>query len=150
MGATDCSFTVKGKDRATVTKNFWNHVEDARHEHGHGGYSGTAAEFSHIMFTTYVFNNYDELQTYIVENITDKNVAYMVQMKVFKDTPTITKWLEMDRAVSRAIWGTTDEKQKAKLRKEVANLRKKVGAARLRKAQASKITEWVACGWVSE
>lgn len=41
MGACEFSTTAKGK---TAKEAFRNAVEDARHEHGHGGYSGTIAE----------------------------------------------------------------------------------------------------------
>ncbi len=46
MGATDFTTTAKGK---TVNEAFSNAVDDARHEHGHGGYTGTIAEKSEFV-----------------------------------------------------------------------------------------------------
>jgi len=149
MGATDCSFTVKGKDREALTKNFWKTVKQAKHERGHGGYTGSAAEFSQIVWTTKVFNLYEDMQAFIT-NLNDKDVAYMVQMKVFKDSPTIERWLKEARELNQMVWRSNDEKFKAQTKKTIEKLYAKIKAARLRKAEASKKTEWVACGWVSE
>lgn len=41
MGAQDFQETSKG---GTINEAFENAVEQARHEHGHGGYTGTIAE----------------------------------------------------------------------------------------------------------
>ncbi len=150
MGATDCSFKVNGKTREALEKNFWKHVKSVARTIGSRdlGYSGSAAEFSNLTITNRVFNSYEEMQEFIENK--GKNDAYLVQIKIIKDSPTIERWIKEDRELSNMIYRSNDEKFKARTRKVVEKLREKVKAARLRKAEASKRTEWVACGWVSE
>jgi len=148
MGATDCMFRLKGNTQEARTKYFWDVVKQAQHEYGHGGYSGTAAEFSHIVVTNRVFEMVEDMQAFI--NDKEKNDAYFVQLKVIKDSATITKWLTQAREISNAMWRTSDSKERARLQKEASKIHAKIRAARLRKAMASKKTEWYAVGIVSE
>jgi hypothetical protein len=150
MGATDCSFKVKGKDRATLEKNFWKHVKEVRGTIGSRdqGYSGTAAEFSYLTITNLVFNTYEEMMDFIDRK--NKNEAFLVQLKVIKDSPTIERWSKEADELSKMIWRSHDDKFRAQTRKTVDKIYTKIKAARLRKAEASKRTEWFACGWVSE
>lgn len=147
MGATDCYVTLKGKNREALIKDFWEEVKQAKYEHGHGGYSGSAAEFLYLEFTSLVFNNFEEVQDY-VSNRGDKNVAKVVQVKVIKDSPTIERWLEESKQLYRT-WFSLDEKAKKANDKKREKILEKIKAARLRKAVASKKTEYIACGWVS-
>lgn len=150
MGATDCSFKVKGKDRATLEKNFWKHVEAVGRtiSSRDRGYSGTAAEFSHLTVTNLVFNTYEEMMSFLDNK--NKNEAYLVQLKVIKDSPTIERWSKEADELNRMIWRSSDDKFRAQTRKTVDKLYTKIKTARLRKAAASKRMEWYACGIVSE
>lgn len=150
MGATDCYFKVKGKDRATLEKNFWKHVKEVDRTIGERdrGYSGTAAEFNYLTITNRVFNTYEEMMSFLDNK--NKNEAFLVQLKVIKDSPTIERWTKEADELSRMIWRSSDDKFRAQTRKTVDKLYDKIKAARLRKAEASKRTEWYACGLVSE
>lgn len=148
MGANVCSFTVKGKDREALTKNFWKQVKAARREFGDRGYTGSAAEFSNLTILNRVFLNHEELDAFIESK--GKNDAYLVQVKVIKDSPTIERWLTEAKELSSMIWRSNDDKFRQSTRKTLDKIYAKIQAARARKAEASKRTEWVAIGWVAE
>ncbi len=152
MGATDCYFSVKGKTEQAIRKEFRercnqaaDHVED-----DDIGYSGTAAEFSQLIFTSNVFNSYEEMQEFIGGK--EKNVAYAFQMKIVKDTATIEKWLKQVRELNAQVFydRTLTEKAKARIRKQVEAIYAKIKVARRRKAEKTTRTTWMVGGMVSE
>lgn len=148
MGATDCMFRLKGNTNEARIKYFWKVVADCKHEYGHGYGTGTAAEFSNITTTSLVFNTHEDLDKWL--EYKSKNDAYLIQLKVIKDSPTITKWIAQLNTLATASHYEKDPKVRAKAQKEVEKIRAKIKAARQRKAEASKRTEFYAAGWVAE
>lgn len=151
MGACDTYVTLKGKTREAMEKDFWNKVKDAKHEYGHGGYTGSAAEFCSLRFTSHVFNSIEEMQEFVA-NLNDKDVAHVVQVKVVEDTATIKKWIAENNEIVKKLWAIapSEENQRKQLNKQREMNIAKIKAARLRKAAKSKKTVTFACGWVSE
>ena len=81
-GATDVYMSLPSSVKSSdVKKLVMDHVEDAKHEHGHGGYSGSWAEVGSVKVTDLVFDSKQEAQDYLDKTIQKYEAAIAVRYK---------------------------------------------------------------------
>jgi len=150
MGATDCYFRVKGKTPEAIRKEFWNKVKEVALDVSDDdlGYSGTAAEFTHLQFTGLTFDSIEQMQDWLAPK--EKNTAFVINVKDITDTPTIVKWIAEARQLQNSIKHGMQPGEAQRIRKNISRIQEKIRIARARKAEKTTKTQTYCAGWVSE
>ncbi len=82
MGATTVFHTFRVADKNRINAAFSEACEDARYEHGHGGYTGTIAEFNGIgKWKDLLLDSEDAAEDFIEENHDKWDPAMAVSFK---------------------------------------------------------------------
>lgn len=151
MGATDVYMTVDGKkNEAQVKQAFAEKQSDDAHEYGHGGYSGSFAEFNGISFTRMEFATVDEAGDWIEKNSQKWGPALAVKYKAIKKTKRIENYELKMRGWSNELWASQNPRTKKALEKRIVSAREKIKEIQKTLAGKSKKTMWLIGGWVSE
>lgn len=154
MGACEAGYTSKVKvgsanERSALLKEFQAEIEQAQHEYGHGGYSGSVAEFHRLNITSHVFTSYDEAQAFIEPK--EKGEAYAYQMKIADKNTLVDRWAsDLSGKINQLYRMTRDTKEHKAQTKAIAKLAAKLATKRKELATKSKKSVWVIGGWVSE